>query len=99
MFSIILPFFAQNASKNAKFRSLHEVTKCTFFKALFGSIFKITVALPVFEIKSVFVEAVFWLAEPRQKLSEVGGGGRLFFLYYFFLLHPRVMIFILGEAT
>ena len=31
MFSIVLPFFAQNASKNAKFRNLHEVTKCSLF--------------------------------------------------------------------
>ena len=84
MFSIILPFFAQNASKNAKFRKLHEITKCSFFKGNFGSIFKITVALPVFEIKSVFVEAVFWLAEPRQKLSEVGGWADCFFFTTFF---------------
>ena len=48
--------------------------QCSFFKGDFGDIFKITVALPVFEIKSVFDEAVFWLAELRQKLSEVGGG-------------------------
>ena len=31
MFSIVLPFFAQNPSKNAKFCNLHELTKCSFF--------------------------------------------------------------------
>ena len=52
MFLIVLPFFAQNASKNVKFCNLHELTKCSFFKGGFGAIFEITVALPVYEIKA-----------------------------------------------
>ena len=52
MFSIVLPFFAQNASKNAKFRNLHEVTKCFLFKIGFEAGFEILVALPVREIEA-----------------------------------------------